>query len=422
MSAGLEGRAARTRIPPPPADDGTEAGFRFVTVVIAHVSVFVAGTDLKVVNGATAGLILAIGLLPVWLPTLRRYRSARVIVALCAIAIPSGLFLAEFSSADHQIDASKRTGSILLLLSGLAAMVLILWAREHLSPNRVILLFGLGSLVDALLFGSGSWKFDFAVPVTLVVLGILEHFRSHLIPAAAVFGLGVVGVLDEGRSLFGFCLIAATLTVWQMRTASGTGRTSRWFPAALLAGMGLSIYFMVSSLLTGGAFGAVLQQRSEAQIDATGSLIAGGRPEWAATRELMQLNPAGFGLGVVPSWADLEAGRSGLASINIDAGGYVNNYMFGGEFNLHSITADLWVNYGWVGLTLAAVIVAALVRNMSFLIASRRATTSIILTSVMALWFMFFGPIYSNWLDVCLALGVGLMARTSAEPAAAEPR
>jgi len=80
------------------------------------------------------------------------------------------------------------------------------------------------------------------------------------------------------------------------------------------------------------------------------------------------------------------------------------------------------VNYGWVGLTLAAVIVAALVRNMSFLIASRRATTSIILTSVMALWFMFFGPIYSNWLDVCLALGVGLTAHTSPGPPSAEPR
>jgi hypothetical protein len=137
----------------------------------------------------------------------------------------------------------------------------------------------------------------------------------------------------------------------------------------------------------------------------------------------MLMRPLGYGAGVVPSWKDLTAGTAGLAKINVDTGGYANNYMFGGQFRLHSVLADLWVSFGPIGLALGLVILVALIRSLSFLIAERRAPTSVIFACSLGIWYMLFGPIYSNWIDVCAALGFALMfkneTRRSKEPLAA---
>jgi hypothetical protein len=50
------------------------------------------------------------------------------------------------------------------------------------------------------------------------------------------------------------------------------------------------------------------------------------------------------------------------------------------------------------------------VRSLSFALAARRAPTYLLFPGVMALWYMLFGPIHSNWLDVCAALGFALTA------------
>jgi hypothetical protein len=84
--------------------------------------------------------------------------------------------------------------------------------------------------------------------------------------------------------------------------------------------------------------------------------------------------------------------------------------MFGGSYELHSVAADLWVRFGWVGVALAAAMVAMMVRSLSFLLAARRAPAFVTFACILALWYMLFGPIYSNWLDVCLALGLAAVA------------
>ena len=158
-------------------------------------------------------------------------------------------------------------------------------------------------------------------------------------------------------------------------------------------------------------------------MESSGSVIAGGRPEWAATRELLKLEPAGYGAGVVPTWADRIAGETGLAKINVDAGGYADNYMFGDAFELHSVAADLWVRFGWVGVALAAAMVAVIVRGLSFLLAARRAPTYLSFACILGLWYLLFGPMYSNWLDVCVALSlaaIGAGPHRTEVPAAGE--
>lgn len=402
------------------SSDWVRDPYVWATYWLAHIAVFLVGLDFQVRSGFTISLVMAIGLAPLWLTILPRYPLARPIVIFVGLSLVSGLVLSYLTSFDRVINASNRSTVIGVLLSGAAGLVLILWAREVIPLRRIVLLYGLGAFADGFVFGARDWKFDLVIPATFIALALVERSKSRVLPAITVLAMGVTAIMDEGRSVFGFCLLASTLTLWQMRPSTATSAQRRWMPALLMAALALSIYFMASTMLTAGLLGKTLQERSVAQVDASGSLIAGGRPEWAATRELMHVRPQGYGLGVVPSWTDLEAGTAGLASIHIDAGGYTRNYMFGGQMNLHSVIADLWVHFGWIGVMLGGLVLFATVRSMSALIALRRAPTSTLFACGLALWYFFFGPLYSNWLDVCLALGLVLLPASlgaRAEPA-----
>jgi hypothetical protein len=392
--------------------------FERATRLIAQGAVFVAGFELQVGFGMHAVLPLAAVLLPLWIRTLRRYVLATTILVLSACTIAWGWILSEVTAADHALSQQVRLQSIFLVLSGVAAVAIVIWARSLVPDHLVVALFGAGALASALSAGRSSWKFDLAVPVTFVVLGLLERRANRLVPAIAVLVLGVLGVLDDGRSYFALCLLACVLTLWQLRPLDPGRRIYRWYPAMLLAAVSLVIYLLASSLLTGGYLGAEVQQRSVQQIETTGSLIVGGRPEWAATRELVKLHPSGYGPGIVPSWEDVRAGKAGLDSVNVELESKRQLYMFGGQFKLHSIAADLWVGYGWVGAGLAILMLVTLVRSMSFAIAAHTLDTSVTLAATLAAWFIFFGPIYSNWLGVCVGLGLVLLPRPAPHPAA----
>ena len=233
----------------------------------------------------------------------------------------------------------------------------------------------------------------------------------------ALVMLGILGVLDDGRSYFAICVLAAALTLWQMRPQDPEKRVHRWMPALFMVVVTFVVYLLSTALLTGGYLGAEAQERSTTQIETTGSLLVGGRPEWAATRELVKLRPLGYGPGVIPSWEDVQAGKAGLQSVNVELERKRAAYMFGGQFKLHSIAADLWVAYGLAGVALAAAMLVALVRCMSFSIAARELPASVALAATLAAWFMLFGPIYTNWAGACAGLGLVLTrAATSDRP------
>ena len=371
--------------------------------------VILVGFNLPLRFGMSATVPAVLALAPLWVRPLRRYPLAPLIVVVAVAAVPSGLVLGALSSVDHDVDPTYRAQGIALLLSGVAGLIVILWARQELSIQRVLVLFGVGALASHLLAGQTSWKFDLAVPTTLIVLGLVGRSSRRAAPALALIGLGVLGILDESRAFFGFCLLAATLTAWQMRPRSHA--LNRWYPAMLIAGLASATYFLAAALLTGGYLGSELQERSTEQIETSGSILAGGRPEWAATRELIKLSPAGYGVGVVPAWEDVRAGRAGLSTINVELEPVRERYMFGGQFKLHSITADLWVSYGWVGVALAVLMLVGLVGGLSFSLATRQAPPAVIFMSLLGIWHMLLGPIFSNWLEVCVSLGVVLAAR-----------
>jgi hypothetical protein len=382
------------------------------TMLIASTTVVLIGSDLRVAYGATAALAAAVLLFPLWLPVLREHAFATLIAGLAALSAVAGLILSELSSVDHAISATQRLEAIGLLGSGIAAFGLILWARSVMPLYRIAILYGAGALASAVVHGELDWTYNLAVPTTFVVLGVLERRRGGVVPAVAVLTLGIVGIAQEARGYFGVCVLAAVLTLWQLRPRRPDARMrarNRWFRLALVAGLGFASYLLVGSLATGGAPDVADHRSSAARIEATASSIAGGRPEWAATRELVELSPGGFGVGVVPNWADRIAGESGLASIDVDASGYADDYMFGTTFELHSVTADLWARFGWVGVAVAGAIAVALIRSLSFLLGARQAPTFLLFACVLALWYVLFGPMYGNWLDVCVALGMALI-------------
>jgi hypothetical protein len=382
------------------------------TAIIVHLAVVVVGLDFGIGAATSATLPLAMVLGPLWIGAIRKYTLAPLITCLMAACVFSGLVLTMSAAQDHRVSIAGRNQMLGLLLSGAAAFVLILWARLEMPLYRVVALYGFGGVVGAVLDGRMSWKFGVALPATFLILGLLERSGLRVRCVVATMALGLFGVMDDYRSYFAFCLLAATLTVWQMRPALGDGRPpNRWWPAILIAGAAIAMYLLTSTLITAGYLGEDVQVRSEEQIERSGSLLAGGRPEWAATLELMRLKPSGYGVGVIPNLEDIHVAKRGLDSINIGLNPERDRYMFGTEFRLHSIVADLWVRYGVIGLALAGAILVGVVRSLSFRLAERAAPTSIILASLLALWSLPFEPSYTYWVRVCVALGLVLVPR-----------
>ena len=96
-----------------------------------------------------------------------------------------------------------------------------------------------------------------------------------------------------------------------------------------MAALGLAVYYLGTTLLVDGYLGEAAQAKSVAQIDAAGSLIAGGRPELAATLALLGADFRGFGLGAIANYHDVLVAKTGMASINYDPNnGYVERYLF----------------------------------------------------------------------------------------------
>jgi hypothetical protein len=383
------------------------------TLLIIHLGIVVVGFDVKLAYGVSAAVPLVVVALPLWVKHVRQYPLAPLILLLGMSSAVSGLVLSGLAAYDHDVLPGNRVQMTGLLLSGISGLILVLWARQLIPLHRVVALYGLGGVAAALADGRWTWKFGVAVPATFLVIGVLERSGSRARPTVAVIALGLVSVVDDYRSYFAFCLLAAMLGLWQLRPTGAERSGNRWWPALLLVGLGFALYVLTTALLTAGYLGEDVQLRSQAQIERSGSLLAGGRPEWAATLELVKLRPLGYGAGVVPNFADVQAAKSGLASINYGLNPERDRYMFGTEFRLHSILADLWVRFGLVGVAFAVAMLFGVVRGLSTSLAERTASTSAILASLLALWSFAFEPSTTYWVRTSVAVGFVLVVRQS---------
>lgn len=392
--------------------------------VLAAGSVLLIGLHVSLYYGVTTAALPVALLFPVWTAALSRFRGARSLMMLTLLTLLSGALLAELAAAEHRVDAREALASTTLLATGIGAVGVLLWASRVFPTDRIALLYGVGMLIGEIAapgkWGSTPWKHGLAFPMAVIALTVLQRMRSGAASLTVLVALGAVSVVLDYRSFLGFCALTVLLLLWQRASPPAENKRNRFAPLLLLGAVGLAVYFLVSNLLVRGYLGASLQQRSIAQIDASGSLLIGGRPEWSATVQLMRMNPWGYGVGVVPNADDLMAGKQGFANINVDYNnGYIEKYMLGGQFHLHSIIADLWSSGGLVGLVLAVAIVGTLLTSLSVALSERRASAVLVLVVLVALWDMGFGPIFSNLTDVTLALALALSGahRRGAPPA-----
>lgn len=379
------------------------------TAVVAVIMVGLQGRLLPL--GLTTAILAGLVLAPVWIPEVQHYRHARLIAVLTALTLLSGALLYLLAPRVQSPRAAQE--SVFALLGAACSVGLLLWARRVLPMLLLGSILGSALLLEGALGVSGSanpWKYQLSIPITLIVLSITSRPRSVIWPIGALLALGALGIATNSRSYFGFCLLAILLVLWQARPTDVNKRVGIWMSVGMAALAVIIFSSLASSILSEGYLGEDSQQRTVEQIQRSGSLLAGGRPEWFATAELMREQPYGFGPGAIPTTADVWLAKEGLLPVGITTdNGYVDNYLFGGVFKLHSVIADLWAGYGIPGLVLGialfGVIVAALARGLR----DNSVPAASIFMGTMALWFLPFGPISSNLGDVSIGLGLTLL-------------
>lgn len=396
------------------------------TRVTAVAALLALGFSAPLPMATSTGLLAAVLLLPVWAPVVPRFRGGRTLVVLAVVGLLSGALLAAWSSVDHDFSVREAAEAGFIVLTAVGAVGLLLWARTVLPWWAVAVSYGLGALAAGVLaapLSANPYKSELALPLTIILLGLAGTRRRSGWALAALAVLGGLALVNDARSPAAFCVLTAALVLWQARPAAGRARDGRWTTPLLLGGVAVGGYLLLSQLLVAGAFGAALQARTTTQIQQTGSLLLGGRPEWTATWALMREHPLGFGLGTVPNAADVHLAEQGFSVTNIPtAEGYIKNYMFGGRFELHSVVADLWSNLGPVGLALGLVMGALLAWSLVDLLDRRRASPLACFLVISALWFLAFGPLPANLPEVALALGAVLLPRraTPGDPLTAD--
>lgn len=393
--------------------------------LVALLGLAVLGADVTLGNVLPTAGVVAAGLLPVWAGSLARFPGARAVVLLAVASVASGMVLVALPDA-HAVELRFTVATCTRTLALVLGLGFVLWCRGFLRVETVALGYGAGVLLAALPHVPGSpnaWKYQLALPVTLVVLALVQRVPGPTGSVAvllALVGLGAVSVVRDYRSFFGFTALTAVVVGWQLvragrrvRRRPGRAPVAPWLATgALLALAGAALYRGAEQLLLSGVLGRELQLRSEAQVRAAGSLLAGGRPEWAGTLRLMQDTPAGFGPGAVPSPHDVVVAREGLATVGLGPdNGYVDNYMFGGQFRLHSTVADAWSSFGWVGVAFALLLGLLVVHALLTRVAAGTASALVVLLGLRALWDLAVGPMYTDLPEVVLALALALQAR-----------
>jgi capsular polysaccharide biosynthesis protein len=418
LRAGLRGDGTWSRAVAEADTSGARAQRR-LTRCVAVLALAALGFTRPLPFALSAGLLAAAVLLPLWAPAVRRYRGAVLLFVLTGLALVCGVLLTWLASRDHGFAPHEAVRTTVLLLTSVCGIGLILWARTVLPFPAIGVAFGVGNLAAAVLTVPGSdnpWKFELSFPVLVIVLSLVAVRGRPLVTVAALAGIGLVDVLNDYRSDFACCVLAAVLVLWQMRPAGRARQTSAWVAVPVFGALGAAGYWVLTQALLAGALGSELQQRTATQIAQSGSLLIGGRPEWTATWALMQFRPLGFGLGTVPTAEDTLVARAGLAVTHIPTvDSYLEHQLLNGAVQLHSIVADLWAATGPVGVLLGLAMAGLAVHGLADGLRSRRATGLVCAVVPLGLWCLAFGPLSDNLPTLTLALGLLLVARPQSD-------
>lgn len=395
------------------------------TVAVAGAAVMMIGTRIDLPMSLTLGTVAGLALAPVWLPVLRQYRGARLLGVLVALCVALGLWLTELAATSRGTSTNLLEINTALLVGVVVCTGVILWARTLMRDASVAVLYGVGLVLGINpggRFAENPWRFGFSVPVTILVLAVCWLVRRLWLQVVAALALATTSGLNDGRSMFAMLLLVAVLTAWQISARSLRAPASRARIIVLASALAYGVYSLGQGLILDGYLGESTQQRTAAQIEVSGSMLLGARPELGATLALMQLRPYGYGSGSLATFEDLVTAKRGMAALGYDPdNGYVERYMFGAGVELHSVIGDLWVAFGFAGLALAAFIGWRVVHRVSGDLAQRAAAALLLFLAIRTTWDLFFSPLFSSVTLLPLTLGLMLLRRTDAEPDGSPP-
>lgn len=349
--------------------------------------------------GVSLSLIAAIVLLPVWWSALGKFRFARLLLSLAVIATVWGAVLTLFETM-RPVSTSLLLEQSFTLLSLAGGIGVLLWSRTQIGLGGTAVAFGVGALANVVLTGGNSanlWKYSLAVPVIIILLGITATNRRRWLDLLALGALAAVCLASDSRSMTSFLLLAGVIVLWQIFMPPGSRRPRPLQTLVLLGVLSLAAFSLLQALILDGALGDAAQQRTQAQIDTSGSLIAGGRPELGAATALISERPQGFGSGVLPVSHDVWIAKTGMSELNYDPdNGYVEGYMFGGQFEVHSVVGDLWLRFGPVGAAFALVLIVCAIYAVARGVSLKAASGLAVWLTLLGAWDTFFSPLLTS--------------------------
>ncbi len=392
---------------------------RLLTVLVAVVAAMSMAVRYRFVLEVTPALLVSVALAPAWLGSLARYRGMRTIVAIGVFAVVSGVLVTMLDTS-HSTSSRELASGTMQLATIVAAIGVLLWCREVVGLRVTTIAYGFGLLLNVVsttgINETNALKFSFSLPITILALGFTHRATKR---GTEVLVLGVLAawfaVFADSRSLSAMLLVTMVLTFWQARQGhSPTGRPRPWLALLLIGLLTAAMYQFMQSVILDGALGEAAKDRSQAQIDASGSLLTGGRPELGAAFALILRQPWGYGSGVLPSGTDLAVAKNGMHALNYDPNnGYVTNYMFGSGFEVHSVLGDLWIRFGIVGAIFAIAMAAYCVYATAVMISTRSASALTIFLAAHTAWDLFFSPIRAASYTLVLAVAaLALLAPT----------
>jgi len=384
--------------------------------LVAGALVVLVGFDQPVYRTLSAASVAGAALAPVWWSALRHFRGARTILGLGVLALFMGLALTEASSADHRTSNSLALTTTFILINVLIGSGLLLWARTLMRTSAVAVLVGVGMLGAVLSSGLGlsayTWRFGYSVPVAVLALALAWHAGRRKLQAVLALALAAGSALAGGRSTFAMLLVAAIVTAWQATTAR-TRSGSRAKVVALSLALVFAIYQVGQGLILDGYLGESAQARTTAQIAASGNILLGARPEMGATIALFAHQPLGFGSGTLSTLADIRVAKEGMAQLGYDPNnGYVDRYMFGSGYELHSIIGDTWARFGLAGLAFCLAAIWFTTQSVAGLVARRAAPALVTFLAVRLVWNALFGPVLSTSTLTAATIGLLLAVRS----------
>lgn len=392
--------------------------------LIAFVVAVASAQRIRLPLDIPLGVAVCALLLPVTLRALRHYRFAPTIAVAAVLAITNGIVLTELTRGWAGTSTRMTTANSILLLGVVVTAIALLWVRSLIGAQMMVLGFGVGVLLSVASRGinwDNPWKFTFAVPCILIALSLPRVWGHRRAQIAVLFVLAAASALQDSRSLTGMLVVVMALLLTQ-----GTPGTSTSGRAALVAIrvalVGVGGYFLIQAALLDGALGEQAQARSVAQIERSGSLLTGGRPELGASIALLTARPWGYGSGVFPTGEQVQVAKQGMVALGYDPdNGYVNRYMFGNGFEVHSLTGDLWILFGVLGLAFAVVLAVAVGASLVIRLASGTASAVGAFLALRLMWDLAFSPIGSAALTLAVTLAVLLPAVGERKPRAASP-